>query len=177
MVSTLEIIKNILDNELEMPENRIWAYNANMNIPKDGQLFIVLSYISRTPIANNIKYKPTSSGMQSHQSINLNEHILISLISQNTDARERAYEIGLAMNSYFSQKQQNKYKIHISTQNDIVDRSFLEASSRLNRFDVEINVFRAFDKIKDVDYYDKFNIDVWAGDSPITKRTIKIKGE
>lgn len=177
MASTLELIKNILDEEMEMPEGRVWAYNANVNIPKDGKLFIILSYISRTPWTNNIKYEATSTGMQSHQSINLVEHILISLISQNTDARERAYEAILAMNSYFSQDLQGKNKIHISTIGEIIDRSFLEASSRLNRFDTEIKVFRSFDKIKDVDYYDKFNVEVWAGDSPISKQFIQIEGD
>lgn len=172
--SSLDIIKQILDVEMEMPEGRVWAYNFNVDLPKDKNLFIILSFGSRTPYSNNVKYVPTADGMQEVQTMGVNEEITISLLSQNTEARDRAHEVLMALRSMYSNNLQAQYKMHISTIGAVSDASFLEATSRINRFDVKCRVFRSFDKIKSVDYYDKFNVQVWTGDNPINKTDINI---
>lgn len=157
MTSTLDIIKQILDSEMEMPANRVWAYNANMELPKDNKLFIILFLASQNPISNTSKFVSTSEGMEQRQSMNVIEEIIISCVSKSTEARDRAHEVHMAMNSFFSKKLQAKNKIHISIMGDVYDASFLEATSRLNRFDCRIRVFKSYDKIKSLDdYYDKF---------------------
>lgn len=171
--SSLDIIKQILDEEMEMPENRVWAYNANVNIPKDSNLFIILSLGDRTPYSNNIKYNNTENGVEEVQTMNVNEEVYISLLSRSTQARDRAHEVLMALNSTFSQNIQEKNKMHISTIGQVTDRSFLEATSMINRFDVKCRVFRAYSKIKSVNYYDKFNLEVWTGDSPVIKNKIE----
>lgn len=154
--STLDYIKQILDKEMDMSSGRVWAYNGNQDIPKDKNLFIILSYRQKTPYSNNTKYVDTEDGMNEVQSINMAEDILISLISQNTEARDRAHEVNMALNSFYSQQIQEFNHFHISTINNIEDNSFIEATSNLNRFDVECRVLRGYEKIKPVDYYDKF---------------------
>jgi hypothetical protein len=77
-------------------------------------------------------------------------------MSRNNDARDRAPEVLMAMNSTFARQQQTKNKMHISILGDVLDNSFLEATSRFNRFDCLLRVFVSFDKIKAVEYYDKF---------------------
>lgn len=157
MAGTLDIIKQILDAEMQMPEGRVWAYNSDIDLPKDNNLFIILFTASRNPISNNSKYVSTSTGMNEVQSMNIVEDIIISLVSKNTEARERSHEVHMAINSYLSKKLQGINKIHISTIGDVYDASFLEATSRLNRFDCRIRVFKSYDKIKSLgDYYDKF---------------------
>lgn len=158
---TLSIIKQILDKQMEMPQNRVWAYNANMDLPKDPNLFIVIYYGERNPISNKLRYESTPEGLNEVQTMNVVEDIIIACISQNTDARERAHEVHLAMNSTFSRQMQAKNKIHISTIGGVYDASFLEATSRLNRFDCRIRVFRSYEKINNVDYYDKFRLQAW----------------
>lgn len=161
MASSLDIIKQIIDEEMNMPKNRVWAYNANVDLPKDNRLFIVLSYGMRRPISNTIKYKTTKNGMEEIQSMNVCEDVIISLLSKNTEARDRAHEIHMAMNSTFARNLQMKEHIHISILGDVWDASFLEATSRINRFDAKIRVFRSYDKVKAVDYYDKFKFETW----------------
>lgn len=158
---TLNTLKQIIDNQLNMPEGRVWAYNADMDLPKDPNLFIVLFMTSQKPHANNIKYVSTPDGVNEVQTINLVQDIIISLVSKNTQARDRAYEIPLALNSTYSQNLQAQNRLHISTLGDIYDASFLESTARLNRFDCKIRVFKSFDKINSVDYYDKYNFGIW----------------
>lgn len=178
MASSLDIIKQILDTEMNMPKNRVWAYNANVDLPKDSKLFIVLSYGARKPISNTIKYKSTNDGMEEVQSINVCEDVIISLLSRNTEARDRAHEVHMAMNSTFSRNLQAKEHIHISILGDVWDASFLEATSRINRFDAKIRIFKSYEKIKSVDYYDKFSFETWVNhqDGEVIKNSFN-KGE
>lgn len=160
MTSTLNILKQIIDVEMEMSPNRVWAYNGNQNLPQDNDMFIVLSFIGKMPYYNNSKQITTGNGIKEYQSIGINESILISVVSKSIEARERCYEVLLALKSQYSQKIQEKYHIHISTINDCLDSSFLEATARLNRFDIRCNVIRSYSKIKDIDYYDKFSFNI-----------------
>jgi hypothetical protein len=160
-MSSLDIIKQIIDKEMNMPANRVWAYNQNNDLPTDSNLFIVLHFGKRDVIANNNKYRQTNKGLEEIQSTNVREDIMISLLSKNNDARDRAHEVLMAMRSTYSQQLQEKNHMHISTTGDIYDASFLEGTSRINRFDVKIKVFKSYEKIKEVDYYDKFNFELW----------------
>lgn len=161
MSSSLDTILQILVNEMELPEDRIWAYNQDNDIPRDSNLFIILSYGSRKPFSNNIKYRPTADGLEEVQSMNVCEEVIISLLSRNNEARDRAYEPHMAMNSTFSRQLQGKEHIHISIIGDVWDASFLEETSRINRFDCKIRVFKSYDKVKAVDYYDKYQFQTW----------------
>lgn len=154
--STLDLIKSILDNQMSMPEGRVWAYNGTQDLPQDNNLFIVLSFMDTTPYANTTRYKQTENGLQEIQTINAAEDILISVISRSTEARDRRYEVSMALKSTYSQYIQEVNKFHISTINDIADSSFLEATARLNRFDIRCRVIRTYEKTQDISYYDKF---------------------
>lgn len=154
--STLDILKTIIDKEMSMPVNRVFAYNGSQNLPSDGQLYIVLAFAERTPFANVNRYKPTETGLKEVQTVNMAEDIIISMISKDTSARDRVFELPMALKSTNSQYIQEVNHIHISTINASKDNSFLEATAMLNRFDTEIRVIRSYEKIQDVDYYDKF---------------------
>ena len=176
MPSSLDIIKQILDEEMNMPKNRVWAYNADVDLPKDSKLFIVLHYGQRKPISNTIKYKNTPDGLEEVQSMNVCEDVIVSLLSRNTEARDRAQEVHLAMNSTFARNLQAKEHIHISILGDVWDASFLEATSRINRFDCKIRIFKSYEKIKAVDYYDKYKFQTWINhqDGNVIKSNINI---
>ena len=156
MANSLEIIKNILVNEMELPKTRVWAYNAVMDLPKDNKLFVVLHYGERRPISNNVKYVSTDEGLEEHLSMNVAEDVIISLLSREVEARERAHEVHMAFRSTYAQQVQAKEHVHISLLGDVYDASFLEAASRINRFDCRVRVFNSFAKIKTVDYFYKF---------------------
>lgn len=156
MANSLEIIKNILCEEMNLAKTRVWAYNADVDLPKDSKLFVILHYGERRPISNNVKYVSTDTGLEEHQSMNVAEDVIISLLSRGVDARERAHEVHMAFRSTYSQQRQAKEHVHISLLGDVYDASFLEATSRINRFDCRVRVFNSFDKIKTIDYYDKF---------------------
>lgn len=160
-MNTLETLKTILDKEMQLPQGRCFAYNNEVDLPKDKEIFVVLKMVSKTPYSNITREKQTENGLQEIQTINMAEDIIISICSKNTDARERCHEILMALNSNFSQQIQEKERVHISTISEIFDNSFLEATAMLNRFDVRVTVIKAYEKVSNIDYYDKFSGQTW----------------
>lgn len=160
-METFDIIKQIICTEMELEPDRVWAYNSNVDLPKDQNLFIILHYGERSPISNTIKYVETANGVEEHQAMNVCEEVIISLLSQNTEARNRTHDVQLAFGSTFSRNLQMKEHIHISLIGGVTDASFLEATSRINRFDIRTKVFKSYSKIKSVDYYDKYQFETW----------------
>lgn len=158
MSDTLNLLKQLIDTRLNMPKGRIWAANSDNTLPKDKKLFIVLKIDEVKPYANNLKYEYTTDGVNEIISTSVAEDITIALLSRNTEARDRAYEILQALNSTLSQQLQEKNKMHISRLGNIYDASFLEATAFLNRYDIRIRVIRSYEKVNPVDYYDKFSI-------------------
>lgn len=158
MSDTLNLLKQLIDTQLKMPEGRVWAANSDNSLPKDKKLFIVLKIDEVKPYANNLKYEYTTDGVNEILTTSVAEDITIALLSRNTEARDRAYEILQALSSTLSQQLQEKNKMHISRLGNIYDASFLEATAFLNRYDIRIRVIRSYQNINPVDYYDKFAI-------------------
>lgn len=158
MSDTLNLLKQLIDTQLNMPKERVWSANSDNTLPKDKKLFIVLKIDEVKPYANNLKYEYTTEGVNEILTTSVAEDITIALLSRNTEARDRAYEILQALNSTLSQQLQEKNKMHISRLGNIYDASFLEATAFLNRYDVRIRVIRSYEKVNPVDYYDKFSI-------------------
>jgi hypothetical protein len=158
MSDTLNLLKQLIDTQLKMPKGRVWAANSDNSLPKDKKLFIVLKIDEVKPYANNLKYEYTAEGVNEILTTSVAEDITIALLSRNTEARDRAYEILQALSSTLSQQLQEKNKMHISRLGNIYDASFLEATAFLNRYDIRIRVIRSYQNINPVDYYDKFSI-------------------
>lgn len=158
MSDTLNLLKQLIDTQLKMSEGRVWAANSDNPLPKDKKLFIVLKIDEVKPYANNLKYEYTADGVNEILTTSVAEDITIALLSRNTEARGRAYEILQALSSTLSQQLQEKNKMHISRLGNIYDASFLEATAFLNRYDIRIRVIRSYQNINPVDYYDKFAI-------------------
>lgn len=173
-MSSLDVIKRILVSEMGLKASRVWAYNADVDIPKDSNLFIILFYAEKTPYSNNTRYVSTDTGLNEVQSMNVAEDVVISLLSKNTQARDRSHEVLMALNSTYSYQEQNKNRLHISRIGQVLDNSFLEATARLNRFDVRCRVLTAYDKIKEVDYYDNYGVNLWVENGNLRKTEIDI---
>ena len=158
MSDTLNLLKQLIDTQLKMPKGRVWAANSDNSLPKDKKLFIILKIDEVKPYANNLKYEYTADGVNEILTTSVAEDITIALLSRNTEARDRAYEILQALSSTLSQQLQEKNKMHISRLGNIYDASFLEATAFLNRYDIRIRVIRSYQNINPVDYYDKFSL-------------------
>jgi hypothetical protein len=148
----VKILADILSEELELPQERVFIANDGRELPKDDSLYIVLTVNNTTPFGSNVEQKETSDSMIEIQSLNFKQTIIVSLISKNSDARTTAYEVINAISSLYSIQQQEKYACHIARLSPINDVSFLENTARLSRFDVAINMISWKEKRKTINY-------------------------
>lgn len=160
MTEPISVVRNIVMTEMELDPKRIWIYNADAPLPKDSGLFCILSLNAQNPFSNNVKYEGDidNDTLNEIQTMNVQADITVSLLSKDDSARTRACEVQMALGSTYSQQMQEKNKMHISRIGKVVDASFLEATSRLNRFDVDCIALCTYHKVKPVNYYDKFPI-------------------
>lgn len=152
----VKIIADIISHELGLDESRIFIYNDGRPLPKDKNLYIVLYVRETPPYGSKTEYKEIDGVFTEVQTLNFQQTVTASIISKDTSARTRFYEVQMAMNSTYSIQQQEKYGCHISRIADVVDLSFLEQTERLNRFDTTIRLLYAVEKKQQVDYYDTF---------------------
>ena len=150
----IKAIADILCNQMNLTPERIFILNDSRTIPNDDKLYVTIDLIMNAPFSADVKYTEDLQGYQEVQSLAIKQTIVVSLISRNSDARTRAYEVQMAMNSTYSQQSQEKYGYHIASISPIHNRSFLEESARLNRFDTELSIITAVQKKQVVDYYD-----------------------
>lgn len=150
----IKVIADIITHEMNITPNRVFLFNDVRKLPTDAELFVVLDEQDYPPHGSELKYKETLSGdFVEVQTLNVRKRITISLISKNTDARTRQYEPQMALNSTYAQQKQEEYGFHVSTTSVMQNRSFLEATARLTRFDTEVMITTAFEKTQTVDYY------------------------
>ena len=152
----IKVIADILCHKLNLPASRVFLFNSTNELPKDDGLYIALQQTEFPPFGVKSEYKTINGEYKEVQSYMTKSMITISLVSKNTDARLRRYDVNLALNSVYSQQMQEKYGFHIAKCSPVANRSFLEASSRLFRFDTEVTVITGYTSSDTIDYYDQF---------------------
>lgn len=153
----IKAIADILVNQLNIESSRIFLMNSLRELPKDDNVFIVLQEVTFPPFGLKKEYKTINGTYTEIQSYMTKQIVTISILSKNTDARLRKYDVNLALNSTYSQQIQEMYGFHISSVNPVANRSFLEETSRLYRYDTEATVITAYSKQSAVDYYEVFD--------------------
>ena len=153
----IKAIADIICHEMNLTSDRVFLFNSVNSLPKDDGLYVVLQQTEYPPFGLKKEYRLDKGVYTEFQSYMTKELITISLVSKNTDARLRRFDVNLALNSTYSQQIQEQYGFHISQCNPVANRSFLEATARLYRFDTEATVITAYEQNRAVDYYDKFD--------------------
>lgn len=159
-IETGALIQNILSRNLKIPPERISNYNSDWDVPKDDGVYIIVKIESNPPYGRKNTYiqKNNSAGESSLfeiQSMSVLEDVTISVISKSVEARKMAPLVMLALGSTYSIQQQELYGLKISRP-ESRDASDLEATARLNRFDISVKIYRGYKNEMEVDYYDKF---------------------
>lgn len=149
----IKAIADIITHEMNIAPERVFLFNDLRELPTDAGLFVVIDEQDYPPHGAELKYKEVNNSLMEVTTLNVKKRIMISLISKNTDARMRQYEPQMALNSTYSQQQQELYGFHVSTTSAVQNRSFVEETARLARFDTEVIVTTAFEKTQAVEYY------------------------
>lgn len=164
--TTINLIRDILLNEMNLKPERIFYYNQDYDIPPDGGLWVIVAYQGSKPYANrNSTFTDSKTGdFMERQNLNTQEQIVVHLMSYGLEALERKEEVPMALASIYAQNLQSAQSFKIAPITPIVDRSEVEGGRINYRFDVMLTVLSWYEKIKVTEPYDTFETQLTVSD-------------
>lgn len=160
-----QIIVDIIKNEMELADDRVFIRDQNLKFNYDTNLYVIVGMISEQPFSSTnetVPYLDTFGNPQIKQvqQVITQEFVQIDILSRNTDAIFRRWEILAALSSIYAQQKQeeNSFRIFRITQS-FNNTSGSEGGSNLNKFSITVPChvwYRKEKEIKSNDYYDDF---------------------
>lgn len=170
-----KILVDIIKHELTLPDNygrtprgdvipSVIIYAQNIKLFQTDKLQITVKTVSEQIYSNRTEFKENPNPVDPDgkdaflevQDLNEGRMIQIDVYSRNNEARERHHEVTMALNSVYAQQQMDLYNFKIGTISNSVNISGIDGGSDINRFTTTFNVIIHHQKIKPVDYYNKF---------------------
>lgn len=166
-----KILVDIIKHELNLPDNygktsngdtipTVIIYGQNIKLFNTDKMQITVRTISQRVWSNRNEYKEITTGQTSTyneiQDINESRLMQIDVYSRNNDARDRFYEVTMALRSIYAEQQMDLYNFKIGSLTNTQNISGIDGGSDINRFTISFNVLTHQQKIKNIDYYDKF---------------------
>lgn len=169
-----KILCDIVQHELDLPDNYgetsngdvipcVIVYSQNIKLFNTNKLQITVRTVSQNIYSNRSEFiqNPTAEvdedAFLEVQDINERRMMQIDVYSRNNDARERFWEVQMALNSIYAQQQMDLYNFKIGTISSSQNISGIDGASDINRFAITFNVITHQHKEKVIDYYDKFS--------------------
>jgi len=154
--TTINLIRQILMAEMNLPDERIFYYNQDYVLPTDDGLWVIVAFSGSKLYGNrSTTFTDEKTGdFMERQVVHTQEQITVHLMSYNLEALERQYEVPQALASIYAQNLQSQATFKIAPIMNVVDASEQEGGKINYRFDWRITVLSWQEKIKLVEYYD-----------------------
>lgn len=155
----LQLIMEILQRSMALPEGRVYLYNQKVLQPNDSDLYIAVRVENSDVFGNINRASEAGAGMDTDQSVSMIDTVSFDLISRSTAALKRRAEFARVWASNYAQFQQNLNGFLIGR--DPV-RPFmmvpdLDGSAIPYRFRVSYLVQYAEKAVAPTAYYDSFD--------------------
>lgn len=173
-----KIFVDIIKHELNLPDNygktslndvipSVIIYSQNIKLFNTDKLQVTVKTVSQRVYSNRSQFKenPKATGQNDLfieiQDLNESRIMQIDCFSRNNDARERFWEIEMALNSTYAQQQMDKYNFKIGTIASANNISGIDGDADINRFSITFNVISHQHKETFINYYDKFSAEYY----------------
>lgn len=157
VTNVLGLVAEIIQSEMGLAAGRVYFWDQKIEQPHDNGLYVAIGIQNSKPFGNTTRCVP-GAGLDAVQSINVLDTLSIDIISRGPDARTRKEEVLLALNSIYSESQQelNSFFVgKIST--NFVNLSQIDGAAIPYRFNISVNVQYFVTKVKAVPYFDTFS--------------------
>ena len=98
---------DIIQNQMGLPNGRVYLWDQKIMQPTDAGLYVAVSMLNPKVFANTKSYDGSGSGLVSNQSANIAATLQIDIISRDTSALRLKEQVLMALNSDYSEQQQN----------------------------------------------------------------------
>lgn len=105
--SPLQIVMDILQREMVLPDGRVYLYNQKVLQPADSALYIAVRVENSNTFGQSRRSASTSGGMDSSGAVSMIDTVSFDLISRGLEALERRAEFLRVWNGNYAQFQQN----------------------------------------------------------------------
>ena len=158
-MENIKIIRNLINDYLELDAHHCYIYNNKILIPEDKKLFVVLGILNSEVIGNNLSYRTTEDKLIAITSTSFCTTYTIDIFSYDLSARQKQFEVINCLGSFqaLQSQERNGYSI-ARIPNRFYDLSSLEASKMLNRYKADFKVIHKVEIEKEASYFDKLSV-------------------
>lgn len=155
--TAIQLFCDILQTELGLEDGQVYLWDQKINIPTDYKLYIAVGVLSCKPFGNTRTSDGSGSGLNEIQSTNFQAILDVNILSRGTEARDRKEEVVLALNSVYSEQQQESNGFYVATlPSGFVNLSQEDGAAIPYRFNISVAIQYFITKTKAVPYYDTF---------------------
>lgn len=151
---------DILQNQLGLSQGRVYLWDQKINEPTDNGLFVAVSVLRCKPFGNILETDGSGSGLNAIQWTNIAATLGVDVISRGPSARDRKEEVLLALNSVYSEQQQELNSFYIGKippGGAFVNLSGVDGAAIPYRFNISVTMQYMYKKVVPVPYFDSFS--------------------
>ena len=132
----LELFCDVIQRKMNLGQGQVYLFDQKINIPTDSRLYVAVGVTSCKPFGNSNRLN--ASGFED-QSANFYSTLDINILSRGPEARDRKEEVILALNSIYSQQQQEQNGFYIGKiSTSFVNLSEIDGSAIPYRFVISV---------------------------------------
>lgn len=157
VASVLTLFCDVIAKEMGLGADQVYLYNQKFNTPIDSKLYVAVRVMSCKPFSNTKEIIDVAGVLTEVLSSNFLATLSINIMSRGPDARDRKEEVILALNSTYSQQQQEANGFYIAPiSSNFLDLSEIDGAAIPYRFNISLAIQYQISKKKAVPYYDTF---------------------
>ena len=144
---------DIIQNQMGLPDGRIYLWDQKLYQPTNAGLYVAVSVPMCKPIGN--VNKPIGPDQSAY--IAMQATVDIDAISRDASARDRKEEILIALNSQYSEQQQEANSFYIARMpTQFVNLSYIDGAAIPYRYHLSVSMQYAYNKTLPNQYFDTF---------------------
>lgn len=157
VATPLLLFCEIIQRFMGLPDGRVFLWDQKIFQPTDPALYIAVQVLTCKPFGNTKKFDGTTNDQI--QSVNMHSTLQVDIMSRSDEARDRKEEIVLALNSQYSEFQQEANSFYIGKLppgSQFVNLSNQDGAAIPYRFNIAVAIQYFVTKALASDYFDTF---------------------
>ena len=146
---------DIIQKGMGLANGRVYLWDQKIMEPTDSGLYVAVSVLSCKAFGNDNSHSSTSGGLNSNQSVNMSATLQVDIMSRGPAARTQKEGVLLALNSDYSEQQQNANNFYIGKLPpgaQFVNLSLQDGAAIPYRFTISVVIQYIYTQTKAVGY-------------------------
>lgn len=155
VASPLFLFCEIIQNQLGLDNNHVYLFDQKIFQPTDSGLYVIIGVGTPKPFANNNRLMPDGTTVQS---VNMQAILGVEVISRGPAARDQKELVILALNSTYSQQQQEANGFYIGKiSTSFINLSQVDGAAIPYRFHIDVAIQYSVSLTSTSGVYDTFD--------------------